>query len=121
MNTLKNQIKLVNDRVSRMKPVLLGLHKGIVEMDKNQDHLDHRVSVSEEESTALYQRLTLLEEYVHSMAGHVNDAIERINALHQYLKEMERNLECDETLVSSDEDFDPDAMSNRRETVTKNQ
>ena len=121
MNTLKNEIKSVNDRVSRMKPILLGLHKSIIEMDKNQDHLDHRVSVSEENSTGLNQRLAILEEYVYGMAEHLNGAIERINTIHQYLKEKEQNLECDETIISSDEEFDLDDMNNRFETVTKKQ
>ena len=57
------------------------------------------------------KRLTGLEEYIHGMADHLNGAIERINALHMYLKDKEeQSLKCNEVMLSSDEEFDFDDM-----------
>ena len=120
MNTLKNEIKSVNDRVSRMKPLLFALHKAATDMDKNQDHMDHCVSVCEETSNDLGQRLAVLEKYVFDMADHLNGAIERINALHLYLKNQEQSLKGDEQMSSSDEEFDLDDMNKNFETRAKN-
>ena len=120
MNTLKNEIKSVNDRVSRMKPLLFVLHRTVTDMNKDQDHMDHRVSVCEETSNGLEQRLAVLEKYVFDMADHLNGTIERINALHLYLKEQEQSLECDEQMSSSDEEFDLDDMNKNFKTMAKN-
>ena len=120
MDKLKNEIKSVKDRVSQMKPMLLILHRSVTDMDRSQEQIDHRVSVSEENSTWLEKRLTALEEYIVNMGQHLNGAIERINAIHQYLKEQEKDLRCDETIPSSDEEFDLEDMNEKFETKGKN-
>ena len=120
MDRLENEIKSVKDRVSQMKPMLLVLHRSVIDMDRNQEHIEHRVSVSEESSTGLEKRLAVLEEYVNNMCQHLNGAVERINTLHQYLKELTKDLECDETIPNSDEEFDLEDMDEGFETEAKN-
>ena len=119
MDRLENEIKSVKDKVRQMKPMLLVLHRSVIDMDRNQDHIEHRVSVSEESSTDLEKRLTVLEEYVSNIYQHLNGAVERINTLHQCLKELTKDLECDETMPNSDEEFELEDMDERFETEAK--
>ena len=100
--------------------MLFVLHRSVINMDRNQEHIEHRVSVSEESSTDLEKGLAVLEEYVNNLCQYFNGAIERINTLHQRLKELTKDLECNETMPNSDEEFDLEDMDERFETEAKN-
>ena len=120
MDRLENEIKSVKDRVGQMKPMLLVLHRSVIDMDRNQERLEHLVSISKESATDLEKRLTVLAEYVHNMGQHLNGAIERINSLHQGLKELSTDLEYDETVSNSDEEFDLEDKNEGFQTEGKN-
>ena len=65
-------------------------------MDRNQERIEHQVSISKESATDLEKRLSVLAEYMHNMGQHLNGAIERINNLLQGLKELATDLEYEE-------------------------
>ena len=121
MDRLVKEIKTVKDRLSQMEPMLLMLHRSVKDMDRNEEHIEHRLSVSEECSEDLGKRVAVLEEYVGLIHVHVNGAIERINTLHQCLKELtNEDLECDETIKdSSDDEFELEDMDEKFETEAK--
>ena len=100
MDKLENEIKTVKDRVSQMKPMLLVLHRSVIDVDRNQESLEHQVSICKQGSTTLEKRLCALKKYVDDMGQHLNGAIERINDLHQALK---KDLEYDEMSICDEE------------------
>ena len=117
MNRLENEIKTVKDRLSQIEPMLLMLHGNVENVDRNQEQIEHQLYVTEESSEDLGKRVAVLEKYVGIIYEHVNGAIERINTLHQCLKELTKeDLECHETLKDSDDEFDFDDIDEKIET-----
>ena len=130
MNTLKNEIEIVKKQIRDTRRQFLVLVKDVMRMIRTEEGLEHRLFTLEENHATMNKRLTSLEEYVYNMSKHLNGAIERINALHMYLKEKEEEEEeefdlnaylkcaierincvkCSEVVVSSDEEFDLDNM-----------
>ena len=106
MDTLENEIKIVKDNVSQMKPMLLVLHRSVIDVDRNQECLEHEVFVCKQCSTDLEKRLCALEEYVNAMGQNLNGAIDRINDLHQTLEELKNDLEYDEEFGLEDKDME---------------
>ena len=104
MDKLENEIKTIKDRVSQMKPMLLVLHKSVIDVDRNQESLEHQVSTCKQDSTTQEIRLRALEKYVDDMREVLNGAIDRINDLHQALKEIKTDLEYDEMSSCDEED-----------------
>ena len=120
MDRLENEIKTVKDRLSQIEPVLLMLHGNVKDVDRNQEQIEHRLYVTEESSEDLGKRVTVLEEYVGMIHAYVNGAIVRINTLHQCLKELtNEDLQCDEKIKDSDDEFDLDDMNEKFETEAK--
>ena len=54
----------------------------------------------------LENEIKSVKDRVGQMGQHLNGAIERINSLHQALKELAKDLEYDETMSNGDEEFD---------------
>ena len=104
MDKLENEIKAVKDRVTQMKPMLLVLHRSVIDVDRNQESLEHQVSICKQDSTTLEKRLCALEKYVDDMTELLNGAIDRIIDLHQALKEIKTDLEYDEMSTCDEED-----------------
>ena len=111
MDKLKNDIKLVKTCICQTRREFLVVHRDVMKLDKHQEGAEHQISTLQENYTCMDERLMTLEKYVYNMASHLNDAIERINTLHMYLKEKqeeEESLKCNEVLLSSDDEFDFD-------------
>ena len=113
MNKLKNDIETVKKCIRQTRRQFLVVLREVMKMIRAEEGIEHRLSTLQESYTTMDKRLTGIEEYVHNMADHLNGAIERINAIHMYLKEKEeaeQSLRCYEALLSSDEEFDFDDM-----------
>ena len=127
MNTLKNEIEIVKKQIRDTRRQFLVLVRDVMRMIRTEEGLEHRLFTLEENHATMDKRLTTLEECVYDMSKHLNGAIERINALHMYLKEKEEEefdldaylkcaieringVKCSEVVVSSDEEFDLDNM-----------
>ena len=107
MNKLKNEIETVKKRIGETRRELLAVLRCVIKLDKHHEGIEHQIFTLQENYTWMDKRLTGLEEYIHGMADHLNGAIERINAIHMYLKEQEeQSLKCNEVLINSDEEFD---------------
>ena len=76
------------------------INRSVIDVDRNQECLEHEVSICN-----LEKRLCKLKEYVNAMGQHLNGAIERINSLHQALKELANDLEYDEATSTCDEEL----------------
>ena len=62
MDKLENEIKTVKDRVSQMKPMLLVLHRSVIDVDRNQESLEHQVSTCKQGSTTLEKKTVCIGE-----------------------------------------------------------
>ena len=117
MDRLENEIKTVKDRLNQIEPVLVMCYGDVKDVDRNQEQIEHRLSVNKESSEGLEKRIAVLEEYVGIIYKYVNDAIVRVNTLHECLKELTyKDLQCHETLKDSDDEFDLDNMDEKIET-----
>ena len=103
MDRLKKEIKTVKNRLNQIEPMLLMLNENVENVDRNTEQIEHRLCVNEED---LGKRVAALEKYIKIIYEHVNGAIERVNTLHQYLKEL-----TNETLPDSDDEFSFDEFN----------
>ena len=106
MNKLKNEIETVKKCIGKTRRQFLVILREVMEMMRDKEGIEHQIFTLQENYACMDKRLTVLENYTHGMADHLNGAIERINAIHMYLKEKEEeSLKCNEALLSSDEEF----------------
>ena len=75
MDRLKNDVKLLQSWMCETRRDIHIVQKDVMKLGKHQEGVEQ-----------LEERLVGLENYVDIMAGRVNDAIERINTFHMYLK-----------------------------------
>ena len=96
--------------------MLLMCYTGVKDVGRNQEHIEHRLSINED----LEERMTALEEYMGTIHKHVNETIIRVNAIHRYLKELtDEDLQCDEKIEDSDDEFNLDDMNEKFEQEVK--
>ena len=100
MDKLKNAVKVVMRCVVETRRDLVEVQKDSINLSNQQEGFEHRLSNLEE-------RLTNMEEYMDALATHMNNAIERVNTIHLYLKaeqKEEQSLLCDKEVLSSTDD-----------------
>ena len=77
------------------------------EVIKNQEQMEHRLHNIEESHKDMGEKISLIQKDVGQICEYLNNAIARINDLHQCL-----NLLCDEKMDGSNDDDDDDAEFN---------
>ena len=82
-------METVKKHIRETRRQFLVILREVVKMMRAEEGVEHQLFTLNENYTAMDKRLTGLEEYIHNMAEHLNGAIERINAIHMYLKEEE--------------------------------
>ena len=98
-------MKLVMGCMSETRRDLSVVQKDVMKLDSQQEGIEHQVST-------LNERVMEIEKYMDTIATHLNNAIERINTIHVYLKNQQKeeketleSLICHEVLSSSDDEF----------------
>ena len=105
MNKLKDEIETVKKCIRQTRRQFSVVLEEVIKMTRAEEGIEHRLSTLQENYATMDKRLTGIEDYVHNMAEHLNGAIERINAIHMYLKEKEDEAEQS---LSGDEEFNFD-------------
>ena len=111
MNRLEPEMIVLRHHIQEIQSSLIISDERGKEAEKNQEQLEHRVSVLEDICVlaveGIEQRVKFVEQNVEILNKHLNDAITRINVLHKCLKSLTNNdLRCKEELDDSDEEFD---------------
>ena len=111
MNRLEPEIIALKDSIKEIQACLIVSHERGKEAEKNQEALEHRVSVLEDICVlaveGIEQRVKFVEQNVEILDKNMTAAITRINDLHKCLKSLANNdLRCKEELDNSDEEFD---------------
>ena len=111
MNRLEPEIIALKDSIKEIQACLIVSDERGNEAEKNQEQLEHRVSVLEDLCVltveGIEQRVKFIEQNVEILDKNLTAAITRINDLHKCLKSFaNKDLRCEEELDDSDEEFD---------------
>ena len=107
MNRLEPEIIALRYSIQEIQSALMESNERGKEAEKNQEQLEHRVSVLEDFSVQTEERVKAVEDNVELLHKHLNGAITRINELHKWLNcFMDKDLHCYEEMPVSDEEFD---------------
>ena len=111
MNRLEPEIIALKDSIKEIQAYLIVSDERGKEAEKNQEQLEHRVSVLEDLCVltveGIEQRVKFIEQNVEILDKNLTAAITRINDLHKCLKSLaNKDLRCEEELDDSDEEFD---------------
>ena len=111
MNRLEPEIIALKDSIKEIQACLIVSDERGKEAEKNQEQLEHRVSVLEDLCVltveGIEQRVKFIEQNVEILDKNLTAAITRINDLHKCLKSFaNKDLRCEEELDDSDEEFD---------------
>ena len=117
MNRLEREIKTLKDRLGQIEFNLLSCNTCNDEVVRNQEQMEHRLNNVEELTEDLGKKVAMLQEDVELISEYLNNAITRINDLHQCLNDqVNKDLRCYEKMSDSDDDeFDLDDCSKKIE------
>ena len=123
MNRLEPEILALRDSIQEIQACLIVSDEREKEVEKNQEQLEHRMTVLEDSSAlsdeGLEHRVKMIEYDVKVLHEHLNAAITRINELHKCLNSLaDKDLWCDEQLDVSDDDEEFD-FSDYSDKVTE--
>ena len=121
MNRLEQEITKLKDRLDQIESNLLLCCTNNDEVVRNQEPMEHTLYNVEELAEDLVKKVEMLREDVVVTGEYLNNAISRINCLHQCLNELlNKDLRCNEKMSTSDDDdddeFDLDDCSERIES-----
>ena len=85
MDKLKKDIKKIKNTLNVFEHGLVMCHDSIKDGERNDEYIEHRLSVNENHEA----RLTRVEAYLNVLHKHLNDTISRVNDIHTYLKKQD--------------------------------
>ena len=107
MNRLEREITTLKDRLGQIELNLLLCNTSNDEVVRNQEQMEHRLNNFEESTEDFGKKVAMLQEDVGLIHEYLNNAITRINDLHQCLNErVNKDLRCYEKMSASDDDDD---------------
>ena len=109
MYRLEREIKTLKDRLGQIESNLQLCYTSNDDVTRNQEQIEHRLNNVEETTKDLVKKVEMLREDVVVTGEYLNNAITRINDLHQCLnKLLDKDLKCNEKMCSSDDESDLD-------------
>ena len=109
MDRLEREITTLKNRFEEIEWHLLLSNESNNEVVRNQEQMEHRLNNLEESHEDLEKKVTMVLEDVELIREYMNNAITRINDLHQCLGKLaDKDLQCNETMFVSDDDDDDD-------------
>ena len=120
MNRLEPEIIALRYSIQEIQSVLIDSNERGKEAEKNQEQLEHRVTLLEDLSVQTEERVKDIEDKVELLHKHLNAAITRINDLHKWLDSFtDKDLRCDEKLDVSDDSDEEFDLSDYNDKITK--
>ena len=120
MNRLEPEIIALRYSIQEIQSALIDSNERGKEAEKNQEQLEHRVTLLEDLSVQTEERVKDIEDKVELLHKHLNAAITRINDLHKWLDSFtDKDLHCDEKLDVSDDSDEEFDLSDYNDKITK--